>query len=188
MHFLLYSFTHYQEPIFPILSHLQYLICTSHQSSGTDLRYTFFLETGSESTDLHSSLKSSSSKSRVFAFTILRLWPAVRRSTDCLCMCGGMFWCQVSYHIMNWRGQSRGREVEWVQLGRECGERHGHQLLHWLQAGRREDSPWTQTPSRRTVSHLFYTSYPYTIPFGATGIKIGSRSTLTRFLNFQLKL
>ena len=109
MHFLLYSFTHYQEPIFPILSHLQYLICTSHQSSGTDLRYTFFLETGSESTDLHSSLKSSSSKSRVFAFTILRLWPAVRRSTDCLCMCGGMFWCQVSYHIMNWRGQSRGK-------------------------------------------------------------------------------
>ena len=42
MHFLLYSFTHYQEPIFPILSHLPYLICTSHQSSGTDLRYTFF--------------------------------------------------------------------------------------------------------------------------------------------------
>lgn len=42
MHFLLYSFTHYQEPILPILSHLQYLICTSHQSSGTDLGYTFF--------------------------------------------------------------------------------------------------------------------------------------------------
>lgn len=190
MYFLLYSFTHYQEPILPILSHLQYLICTSHQSSGTDLRYIFFffLETGSESTDLHSSLKSSSSKSRVFAFTILRLWPAVRRSTDYLCMCGGMFWCQVSYHIMNWRGQSRGREVEWVQLGRECGERHEHQLLHWLQAGRREDSTWTQTPSRSIVSHLFYNSYPYTIPFGATVIKIGSRSTLTRFLNFQLKL
>ena len=47
MHFLLYSFTHYQEPILPILSHLQYLICTSHQSSGTDLGYTSFFFFGS---------------------------------------------------------------------------------------------------------------------------------------------
>lgn len=42
MHFLLYSFTHYQEPTLPILSYLQCLICTSDQSSGTDIGYTFF--------------------------------------------------------------------------------------------------------------------------------------------------
>ena len=149
MHFLLYSFTHYQEPILPILSHLQYLICTSHQSSGTDLGYTFFGggregETGSENTDLHSSLESSSPKSRLFAFTILGLCPAVRKSTDCLCMCGGVYWCQVSYHVVSWRGQSRGREVERVQLSRESGEMHEHQLLHWLPAGRRDASNWTQ--------------------------------------------
>lgn len=161
MHFLLYSFTHYQEPILPILSYLQCLICTSDQSSGTDLGYTFFFfETGSESTDLHSSLKSSSSKSRLFAFTILGFCPAIWRSKHSLCMCGGMYWCQVSYHIMSLRGEYRGREVEWVQLVGECGEMREHQLLHWLQAGRRDGSNWTQLPSRSTVSHLFYNSYP----------------------------
>lgn len=120
-----------------------YLIYTSYQSSGTDLGYTFFFfffETGSESTDLHSSLKSSSSKSRLFAFTILGLCPAIRRSKDGLCMCGGMYWCQVSYHVMSWGGEYRGREVEWVQLVGECGEMHEHQLLHWLQAGRYDGS------------------------------------------------
>lgn len=101
-------------------------------------------ETGSENTDLHSSLKSSSPKSRLFAFTILGLCPAVRKSTDCLCMCGGVYWCQVSYHVVSWRGQSRGREVERVQLSRESGEMHEHQLLHWLPAGRRDASNWTQ--------------------------------------------
>lgn len=61
-----------------------------------------------------------------------------------LCMCGGMYWCQVSYHVVSWRGQSRGREAERVQLSRESGEMHEHQLLHWLPAGRRDASNWTQ--------------------------------------------
>ena len=153
-----------------------------------DTHFFFFFETGSESTDLHSSLKSSSSKSRLFAFTILGFCPAVWRSKDSLCTCGGMYWCQVSYHVMSWRGEYRGREVEWVQLEGECGEMHEHQLLHWPQAGRHDGGNWTQLPSRSTVSHLFYNRYPYTIPFSATLIKTGSKSTLTRFLNFQLKL
>lgn len=189
MHFLLYSFTHYQEPILPILSHLQYLICTSHQSSGTDLGYTsfIFLEAGSESTDLHNSLKSSSSKSRLFAFTILGLCPAVRRSTDSVYVWGDVLVssqlprCELEGAVQRQRGGAGTAEQrEWWDARAPASA---------LAAGR---EAWCQqldpTPSRSTVSHLFYNSYPYSIPFRATVIKIGSRSTLIRFLNFQLKL
>ena len=146
MHFLLYSFTHYQEPILPILSHLQYLICTSHQSSGTDLGYTSFfffwkLAQRAQTYTIHSSPALPSPGSlHLQSWACALLFGEART----LCMCGGMYWCQVSYHVVSWRGQSRGREAERVQLSRESGEMHEHQLLHWLPAGRRDASNWTQ--------------------------------------------
>lgn len=149
MYFLLYSFTHYQEPILPILSHLQsHLHLTSIFRDWPEIHFFFFfffLETGSESTDLHSSLKSSSSKSRVFAFTILHLWPAIRRSTDYLCMCGDVLVSSQLPHYELEGAVQRQRGGGGRPAGQRVRERHEHQLLHWLQAGRLEDSTWTQT-------------------------------------------